>query len=129
MTLDLWALVATLGLAMVQVGIQSIATLRQLGPRWVLSPRDEAQTVTGVSGRIVRAHHNLLDILPQFAAALFVVHMAGVNGQYAVIGAWVFFVARAIYLPAYILGPTGLRPLCWVAAQTGILIILWDIIG
>lgn len=124
MTLDLWALVATLGLAMVQVGIQSITTLRQLGPNWVLSQRDEAQTVTGLSGRIVRAHHNLLDIFPQFAAALFVVHMAGANGQYAIIGAWVFVVARMIYLPAYIFGPTGLRTLCWVTGQAGILIIL-----
>ncbi len=128
MTLDLWALVATLGLAMVQVGMQSIATLRQLGPGWVLSPRDETKAVTGLSGRIVRAHHNLLDIFPQFAAALFVVHMAGVNGQYTIIGAWLFFVARVIYVPAYIFGPTGLRPLCWTAGQMAILVILWDIV-
>jgi len=129
MTLDLWALVATLGLAMVQVGMQSIATLRQLGPRWVLSPRDEARAVTGLNGRIVRAHHNLLDILPQFAAALFLVHAAGVNGQYAIMGAWMFFIARVIYVPAYIFGPTGLRPLCWVTGQMGVLVILWDIVS
>lgn len=56
MTPDLWALVATLVLAMVQIGLQSILTLKQAGPKWVAGPRDTPFDVTGVSGRIVRAH-------------------------------------------------------------------------
>ena len=127
MTSDLWALVATLVLAMVQIGLQSILTLRQLGPQWVLSPRDEPREVVGISGRFVRAHRNLLEILPQFAAALFVVHAAQLNAQLAVYGAWIFFVARCIYVPAYAYGPTGLRSICWQAGQIGILVILADI--
>jgi hypothetical protein len=35
MTSDLWALIATIGLAMGQLTIASILTLRQLGGRWI----------------------------------------------------------------------------------------------
>ena len=129
MTSDLWALVATLGLAMLQIGLQSILTLRQAGPAWVAGPRDEPREITGISGRIVRAHRNLLEIFPQFVAALFVVHTASVNGQYAVWGAWLFFISRCLYLPAYAYGPPGLRSIFWQGGQLGIVVILLDIIG
>ncbi len=127
MTSDLWALVATLGLCFFQIGLASIVTLRQLGPAWVAGPRDQPREVAGISGRIVRAHRNLLEIFPQFAAALFVVHIAGENGDLAILGAWMFFIARCIYVPAYMFGPVGLRPLCWVVAQIGIIIILCEL--
>lgn len=127
MTSDLWALVATLVLAMVQIGLQSILVLRQLGPEWVLSARDEPREVIGLSGRFVRAHRNLLEIFPQFVAALFVVHTAGLNAQLTIYGAWGFFVARCVYVPAYAFGPTGLRSICWQAGQIGIFVILADL--
>jgi uncharacterized MAPEG superfamily protein len=128
MTSDLWALVATLGLAIVQIGLQSVLTLRQAGPAWVAGPRDEPRELTGISGRVVRAHRNLLEIFPQFVAALFVVHMAGLNGQYAIWGAWLFFISRCLYLPAYAFGPPGLRSVFWQGGQIGIVIILIDLI-
>lgn len=127
MTNDLWALVAVLLLAMVQIGVQSIATLRQTGPAWVAGPRDTPFDVTGVSGRLVRAHRNLLEIFPQFAASLFVVHAADANGALATFGAWTFFVSRCLYVPAYAYGPPGLRSAFWQGGQIGILIILTDI--
>jgi len=124
MTPDLWALVASLGLAMAQLAAASILSLRQLGGSWVAGPRDEPRETTGVAGRIVRAHRNLLEIFPQFLAALFVIHASGHVGAMAAIGAWTFFVGRCLYVPAYAFGPTGLRPLCWIVAQAGIVIIL-----
>jgi uncharacterized MAPEG superfamily protein len=124
MTSDLWALVATIGLAMVQLGAASIVSLRQLGGDWVLGPRDQPREAVGVAGRIVRAHRNLLEIFPQFAAALFVVHAAGATGAVANFGAWLFFAGRVLYVPAYVFGPPGVRPLCWMAAQVGIVVIL-----
>lgn len=127
MTSDLWALVWAIALAMVQLGASSILTLRQLGPAWVLSARDEPREAKGLSGRVVRAHRNLLEIFPQFVAALFIVHAAGMNGELAVIGAWTFLVARVLYVPAYVFGAPGVRPLCWMAAQIGIVVILADL--
>ncbi|MGV6800421.1 MAG: MAPEG family protein [bacterium] len=128
MTSDLWALVATLGLAIIQIGIQSVLTLRQAGPAWVAGPRDEPREITGISGRFVRAHRNLLEIFPQFAAALFIVHSADVNEALTIWGAWMFFIGRLLYVPAYAYGPPGLRSIFWQIAQIGIIVILADII-
>src|SRR5215813_83053 len=105
MTADLWALVGILALAAVQLTLSSVLTLRQLGGAWVAGPRDEPQEVTGVSGRFVRAYRNLLEIFPQFVAALFLVHTAQAAGLLSIIGAWMFFVGRVLYVPAYAFAP------------------------
>ena len=128
MAIDLWALVAAIVLASAQLGLASVLTLRQLGGGWVAGPRDAPREVTGVSGRFVRAHRNLLEIFPQFVAALFVVHVAHAVGSLANVGAWTFVVGRLLYVPAYAFAPPGVRPVCWLAAQAGIYIILADLI-
>ena len=128
MTSDLWALVAAIALATVQITIASLLTLRQLGGDWVLSARDTPREVTGLSGRFVRAHRNLLEIFPQFVAALFVVHAAHAVGSLTIMGAWTFVVARVLYVPAYAFGALGIRPLCWTAAQGGVFMILADLL-
>jgi len=127
MTADLWALLAAMVLAVVQLTLSSVLTLRQLGGTWVAGPRDEPREVTGVSGRFVRAHRNLLEIFPQFLAALFLVHAADAVGSWSVVGAWLFVIARLLYVPAYAFAPPGVRPLCWLAAQAGIFMILADL--
>ena len=124
---DLWALLAAIGLAVVQLTIASVLTLRQLGGNWVAGPRDEPREVVGLSGRFVRAHRNLLEIFPQFVAALFLVHAANAAGHLANIGAWTFVLGRILYVPAYAFGPPGVRPVCWTIAQVGILIIVADL--
>lgn len=127
MTTTLWALFAAIILLSVQLGIASIMTLRQLGGAWVAGPRDTPRDVTGIAGRFVRAHRNLLEIFPQFVAALFLVHAAGAVGQLTEIGAWTFVTARILYVPAYAFAPIGVRPLCWLAGQVGIYIIVADL--
>ena len=127
MTADLWALVAAMLLAVVQLTLSSVLTLHQLGGVWVAGPRDEPREVTGVSGRFVRAHRNLLEIFPQFVAALFLVHAADAVGSLSAIGAWIFVIARLLYVPAYAFGPVGLRPVCWLAAQMGIFVVVADL--
>ncbi len=127
MTGDLWALLAALLLASIQLAIASILTLRQLGGSWVAGPRDTPREVSGISGRFVRAHRNLLEIFPQFVAALFLVHSAGAVGTLSTIGAWLFVGARIIYVPAYAFAPSGVRPIVWLAAWLGILLIVMDL--
>jgi uncharacterized MAPEG superfamily protein len=127
MTADLWALFAALLLATVQLTLASILTLRQLGGTWVAGPRDSPREATGISGRFVRAHRNLLEIFPQFVAALFLVHAAHAAGMLSAVGAWQFVVARVAYVPAYAFAPTGVRPVCWVVAWLGIVLIVIDL--
>jgi|SRR5450755_2378907 uncharacterized MAPEG superfamily protein len=127
MTADLWALIAAMLLATVQLTLSSVLTLRQLGGAWVAGARDQPREVTGVSGRFVRAHRNLLEIFPQFLAALFLVHAAHAAGSLSTIGAWLFVIARLLYVPAYAFAPMGIRPICWLAAQAGIFMIVADV--
>ena len=127
MTTDLWALAAALLLAAVQLTLSSVLSLRQLGGAWIAGPRDEPREVTGTSGRFVRAYRNLLEILPQFVAALFLVHASQTAGSLTAVGAWLFVIARVLYIPAYAYAPPGVRPVCWLAAWVGILIIVIDV--
>jgi uncharacterized MAPEG superfamily protein len=127
MTGDLWALAGALLLATIQLTLSSVLTLRQLGGAWVAGPRDEAREVVGLSGRFVRAYKNLLEIFPQFAASLFLVHASHTNGEITSVGAWVFLVGRVLYVPAYAFAPAGIRPLCWLIAQAGVFVILADL--
>jgi uncharacterized MAPEG superfamily protein len=120
-------LVGAILLATVQLTISSVLTLRQLGGAWVAGPRDEPREVGGLSGRFVRAQRNLLEIFPQFAASLFLVHAAHANGLLTTIGAWTFLVGRVLYVPAYAFAPPGVRPVCWIVAQLGIFLILADL--
>ena len=127
MTGDLWALLAALLLAKVHLTTSSVLTLRQLGGTWVAGARDEPREVTGISGRFVRAHRNLLEIFPQFVAALFLVHAAHAAGSLSVFGAWQFVIARLVYVPAYAFAPPGVRPICWLVAWAGIVLIVADV--
>jgi uncharacterized MAPEG superfamily protein len=128
MTADLWALLAALLLLTVQLATASVLTLRQLGGAWVAGTRDEPREATGISGRFVRAHRNLLEIFPQFMAALFLVHAAAhAAGSLSAVGAWLFVIARLAYVPAYAFARAGVRPLCWLAAWVGIALIVADL--
>jgi len=127
MTADLWALVATLLLATVQLTISSVLTLRQLGGAWVAGPRDEPREVVGTSGRFVRSYRNLLEVLPLLVAALFLVHAAHAAGSLSAFGSWQFVIARVAYVPAYAFAPPGVRPVCWIVAWLGILLIVIEV--
>ena len=126
MTPDLYALAAVVLLAIAQVSLSSIVTLKAAGPKWVLGPRDQSFDVPGASGRIVRAHRNLLEILPQFIGALACVHFADSVSSLSAWGAWVFAGARVAYIPAYVSAIPWLRPICWQVALFGLLAVLVD---
>jgi uncharacterized MAPEG superfamily protein len=55
------------------------------------------------------------------------VHAAHAVGSLSAIGAWLFVIARQLYVPAYAFGPVGLRPACWLVAQVGIFVIVADV--
>ena len=126
MTPVLYALTAVILLAIFQVSISSIVTLKAAGPKWVLGPRDRGFDVPGASGRIVRAHRNLLEILPQFIGVVACVHFADSVSALSAWGAWTFVAARVLYIPAYVSAIPWLRPICWQIALFGLLAVLAD---
>ncbi len=43
-------------------------------------------------------------------------------------GAWIYFGARAAYLPLYLFGVAYLRTAAWFASLCGLTLILWQLI-
>ena len=102
MTTELHILAWTLVLALIQVLLPSVVRSRETGLGHNGGPRDQPGPPVGkVTGRLMRAQNNLFETLPVFAIAILIAHMAGREGTLTLYGAWLYIVARVIYLPLY----------------------------
>lgn len=125
MTTELTLLGWTLVLAIVQVLLPAQLRSRETGIAYNAGARDEAGPPVGVvTGRFRRAQDNLFETLPLFAAALLIAHVASRNGTLTVVGAWLYVVARIVYLPLYVAGVPFVRSLAWVASLVGLILVL-----
>ena len=93
-----------------------------------LGPRDDPPPQTKMGGRAERALANLQEALPVFLTLALLNLILG-SGSLAVAGAWVFFVGRLLYVPAYLSGITGLRSLVWAASPVGLVMMLIPILS
>ena len=84
-----------------------------------LGPRDRLPRETVMGGRARRAQANLMEALPVFLGLLLALEHTGAWND-AVTGGWIFLGARALYVPAYLVGPAGLRSCCWAASWVGL---------
>lgn len=92
---------------------------------WLAGPRDEAKPVGVVAARLDRALRNFLETFPLFAAALLACAAAGkLGGTTTVYGAWLYVVARTLYVPVYAAGIPHLRTLVWLVSIVGIVMVI-----
>jgi uncharacterized MAPEG superfamily protein len=85
-----------------------------------LGNRDHQRPLTVVGGRAARALGNMQEALPVFLA-LALMNMIAVPGAgMAVTGAWIFLIARTLYVAVYLAGVPVVRTLCWVAGLVGL---------
>ncbi|WP_118182783.1 MAPEG family protein [Paraburkholderia phosphatilytica] len=125
MTIELTLLGWTLVLALVQVLLPALARNHETGLGYNAGPRDEAGPPVGrITARLMRAQRNLFETLPVFAAAVLIVQVTGRDNAVTHAGAWLYFVARIVYVPLYAAGIPYLRSLVWVASMAGILMLL-----
>lgn len=90
--------------------------------------RDEAFELPAWSGRASRAHRNMLENLPVFAALVLVAHLSGASNETTALGATIFFWGRVAHAGAYIAGIPYLRTLAFAVSLTGMLMIAWVIL-
>lgn len=88
-----------------------------------LSNRDNLPEATPLGARAERAAANTKENFILFIALAFVAHAAGM-GEQAAFGASVFFWARVVYLPLYILGITYVRSAVWGVGIAGLAMML-----
>jgi len=84
-----------------------------------LSNRDHLPDATPLGGRAERAAANTKENFILFAALALTAQLAGL-GEQATVGAAVFFWARVVYLPVYLLGVTYLRSAIWGVGVVGL---------
>ena len=125
MTPTLIALAWTLVLAVVQIFLPAGFRNRETGIEYNAGPRDDPGPPVGkVTGRLKRALENLYETLPLFAAAVLIAHVADREGPLTTWGAWIYLVARVVYLPLYGFGVPKLRSVAWGVSLLGFLLVL-----
>jgi uncharacterized MAPEG superfamily protein len=87
--------------------------------RLALGPRDLPPPEGPMAGRAARALANTQEALPVFLT-LGLLHELRGSGEEAVGPAWLFLVARLLYVPAYLSGLPGLRSAVWAVAALGL---------
>ncbi len=112
-------------LLLVQVVLQTLASVGEFGLGYALSPRDEGRAVKGVYGaRITRAFYNLLETFVVFVALALALVATGKTGGLGATGAWTWLIARVVYVPVYALGIPALRTLIWTVSIIGLILML-----
>jgi uncharacterized MAPEG superfamily protein len=124
MTPDLTYLVWAVALAILQVLVSVVGAMTQFPLPVLVGNREPAVEGRGWVGRAQRAHRNMIENLVLFAALVLVAHVSGLANATTATGAAVFFYARLVYVPVYIVGIPWLRTLVWTASAVGLLMIL-----
>jgi uncharacterized MAPEG superfamily protein len=129
MTTEFSILAWTLVLVLVQVLLPSVVRSRETGIGYNASARDQpAPPVGKVTGRLLRAQSNLFETLPVFAFAIIITHLVGRDGPLTLWGAWIYFIARLVYLPIYAAGIPFIRSLVWMVSLLGIILVMVPIL-
>ena len=81
----------------------------------------------GIAGRASRAHRNMLENLPLFAALVLIVHVAGLSSDASVLGAQIFVIARLAAAIIYIIGIPWLRTAAFLISVVGLVMVSWPI--
>ena len=125
MAIDLKWLTWSILLGLAYVLIAATLSTQQRGLGWNASNRDgEPKPLTGAAARAARANFNFLETFPFFAAAVLIVVLTHTNSPRTALGAELYFWARLVYLPVYIVGIPYLRTLVWAVGFGGLLMVL-----
>jgi uncharacterized MAPEG superfamily protein len=119
----------TLVLAIVQILLPAGFRNRETGVAFNAGPRDEPGPPVGkVTARLQRAQANLYETLPLFAAAVLIAHAAGREGALTLWGAWLYLIARVVYVPLYAFGVPWVRSMAWSVSLLGLALIFLAIL-
>jgi uncharacterized MAPEG superfamily protein len=116
-----WAIVLGFSYVFVAAGM----TTFERGLSWNAGNRDgDPKPLSKPTERARRASLNFLETFPFFAAATLAVVLAGHNTPDTILGAKLYFWARAAYLPIYIVGIPYVRTLVYGVSLWGIVKLL-----
>lgn len=122
MTTELTILTYAALLQVVQFGLMSVSANLDVGPAKTMSARDPARLGKPVAellsekpGRLFRAFNNHFEGLIMFTIAVVVVTLGDQSTSVTITAAWVYLIARILYIPAYYFGLAPWRSFIWFA--------------
>lgn len=112
-------------LLVVHILLQGLAATRELGSRWNAGPRDEGLKPSGkFAGRAERASANFRETYPAFIGLALALVLKGDPSGWGILGAWLWFVGRIVYIPLYLAGIPYFRSFVWLISLAGLGIML-----
>ena len=81
--------------------------------------REKQEECTGFPARTERAARNMLENMVLFTALVLVASAAGVTSPQVELGARIFFWARVVYIPIYMIGIPVARTAVWALSIVG----------
>lgn len=128
--LMLFWLMAAIAVYYVQVFLPATFKFLKLGPATYLGKRDTDPELTGAALRVERATRNMHENFPPFAAlAVAALAMGQGENASAILGAQIFVIGRALYIPLYAAGVPVVRSLAAVAGWVGMIMIAVALLG
>ena len=124
MTAELFTLLALAVLCLLLPPIYNGARSRQVGLQGLLGNREGLPEPTGLAGRGLRAHQNLLENLLPYAIVVLSAHVLGVSNRMTVVCAWLFLAARLVHAASYLAGLTVVRTLSYGVGAVAIVLFL-----
>ena len=124
MTTELTMLTASAVLTALLVNGKGVAMWMHWPVTEVLGNREDPPPLPAWAWRADRAHRNMLENFPHFAALVLVAHTAGLANWQTALGATIFFWARLAHAIIYISGVWRLRALAFFTAVAGELLIV-----
>lgn len=86
-----------------------------------LGNRDTMRPLTPVGARAARALANMQEAMPVFLGLALMNMIVAPAAADALTGAWIFLIARVIYVAVYMSGVAVIRTLVWAAGLFGLL--------
>lgn len=123
MTIDLWMLFWAVALTFTQLLVAGAGAAGQLGLATLVGNREAPTAREGWAGRAERAHRNMLESLPLFAALVLLAHVAQVADSQTALGAQLFLYGRIAYALVYVAGIAWLRTAVWAVSVAGLVVI------
>ena len=125
---ELMLLVWCVALTVVQMLIAVNASMLQVGLPALAGNHERFPDISGWAGRAVRAHRNMLENLPLFAALVLVAVAAAKTNDMTLLGAQLFFWGRLAYALVYVAGIPWLRTGVWFVSVVGLVLIFLQLI-
>ncbi len=125
---ELSLLVWSVILCLIQMLIAGVALQMQVGLPILAGNRDNMLEAKGAAGRAVRAHRNLLENLPLFAALVLIVQVTGHSTPMTILGAQLFFWGRLAYAVIYLIGIPWLRTASWAVSMVGLVLLIINLL-